>query len=166
MSESVYEFKGMNGTLSIYPDHLVISREGFIAFSTQGVKGERTYFYRDISAIEYKRPSFVSNGYFKVNIAGSQSGATHVGLISSSKESMKDENTVLLRAFNKKVGDQTDEIYEYVNKQLAIYKQQAPLQSTAGVSSADEILKFKKLLDAGIITQEEFDQKKKELLGI
>ncbi|UYZ34963.1 SHOCT domain-containing protein [Clostridium beijerinckii] len=34
------------------------------------------------------------------------------------------------------------------------------------VSSADEILKFKSLLDNGIITQEEFESKKKQLLGI
>ena len=34
------------------------------------------------------------------------------------------------------------------------------------VSSADEILKFKTLLDQGIINQEEFDKKKKELLGL
>lgn len=33
-------------------------------------------------------------------------------------------------------------------------------------SNADEIKKFKELLDEGIITQEEFDKKKKELLGI
>lgn len=33
-------------------------------------------------------------------------------------------------------------------------------------SEADEILKFKNLLDNGIITQEEFNIKKKELLGI
>ena len=33
------------------------------------------------------------------------------------------------------------------------------------VSTADEILKFKSLLDLGIITQAEFDRKKKELLG-
>ncbi len=33
-------------------------------------------------------------------------------------------------------------------------------------SEADEILKFKELLDKGIITQEEFDAKKKQLLGL
>ena len=32
------------------------------------------------------------------------------------------------------------------------------------VDSADEILKFKELLDAGAITQEEFERKKKEIL--
>lgn len=34
------------------------------------------------------------------------------------------------------------------------------------LSSADEIIKYKKLLDDGIITQEEFEAKKKQLLGL
>ena len=34
------------------------------------------------------------------------------------------------------------------------------------VSAADELKKFKELLDAGVITQEEFDAKKKQLLGL
>ena len=40
----------------------------------------------------------------------------------------------------------------------------APQQAT--VSAADELKKFKELLDMGAITQEEFDAKKKELLGL
>lgn len=38
--------------------------------------------------------------------------------------------------------------------------------SVDSVSNADEIRKYKRLLDDGIITQEEFDNKKKELLGL
>lgn len=38
--------------------------------------------------------------------------------------------------------------------------------SSVQVSSADEIRKFKELLDDGIITEEEFNTKKKELLGL
>lgn len=34
------------------------------------------------------------------------------------------------------------------------------------ISPADEILKYKALLDSGVITQEEFDKKKKELLNL
>ena len=42
-----------------------------------------------------------------------------------------------------------------------------PDENSAAVSSsADEIMKFKQLLDKGIITQEEFEQKKKQLLGL
>ncbi|MFD1863043.1 PH domain-containing protein [Planococcus chinensis] len=39
-------------------------------------------------------------------------------------------------------------------------------QPVANTSAADEIVKFKGLLDAGIITPEEFDAKKKQLLGL
>lgn len=35
-----------------------------------------------------------------------------------------------------------------------------------GTSAADEIMKFKNLLDMGVITQEEFDAKKNQLLGL
>ncbi len=41
---------------------------------------------------------------------------------------------------------------------------ETPLQSN--ISSADELRKYKSLLDDGIISQDEFDQKKKQLLGI
>ena len=37
-------------------------------------------------------------------------------------------------------------------------------QNSPKLSVADEIMKFKRLLDEGGITQEEFDKKKKELL--
>ncbi|ERK48506.1 PH domain-containing protein [Leptotrichia sp. oral taxon 879] len=37
-------------------------------------------------------------------------------------------------------------------------------QNSPKLSVADEIMKFKRLLDEGVITQEEFDKKKKELL--
>ena len=33
-------------------------------------------------------------------------------------------------------------------------------------SNADELKKFKELLDSGVITQEEFEAKKKQLLGV
>lgn len=41
-----------------------------------------------------------------------------------------------------------------------------PASSGSGTSAADEIRKYKELLDDGIITQEEFDAKKKQLLGL
>ena len=40
------------------------------------------------------------------------------------------------------------------------------IQKNEGLSSADEIKKYKDLLDCGVITQEEFDAKKKQLLGL
>lgn len=43
----------------------------------------------------------------------------------------------------------------------------APAAAPTSVSeAADDLLKLKELLDAGILTQEEFDAKKKQLLGL
>ncbi len=53
--------------------------------------------------------------------------------------------------------------------QLLAQKQSIPSTQTTIVesaSNAEELAKFKKLLDDGIITQEEFDAKKKQLLGL
>lgn len=47
-----------------------------------------------------------------------------------------------------------------------ICDKQAPASNNNVPSAADEIKKFKGLLDDGILTQEEFDAKKKELLGL
>ena len=58
-----------------------------------------------------------------------------------------------------------DTIENYINQAKNIIV--SPKTTTVNqVSAADEILKFKNLLDQGIITQEEFDKKKKELLGL
>ena len=64
-----------------------------------------------------------------------------------------------------------NEIYEVVSKLLVERQNQAPKSAAAVVnapsaSNADELKKFKDLLDAGIISQEEFDAKKKQLLGL
>tara|TARA_Y100001970_G_scaffold28497_2_gene34916 strand:+ start:10933 stop:11460 length:528 start_codon:yes stop_codon:yes gene_type:complete len=44
--------------------------------------------------------------------------------------------------------------------------QAASKQDNSDVSSADELIKLKGLLDDGVITQEDFDAKKKEILGL
>lgn len=45
-------------------------------------------------------------------------------------------------------------------------KKSQPVTPPAAVSAADELIKFKELLDKGIITEDEFQKKKKELLGL
>lgn len=50
-------------------------------------------------------------------------------------------------------------------QQMSIFSNSSSSHSSE-LSSADELRKFKHLLDDGIITQKEFDAKKKQLLGI
>ena len=56
------------------------------------------------------------------------------------------------------------EIYDYINERVISLK--SVEISTQNSSAADELKKFKELLDMEVITQEEFDAKKKQLLGL
>lgn len=63
-----------------------------------------------------------------------------------------------------------DEIYGIVNK-ILIERQKEKAKEVAPVTiaqsdEADQLRKYKDLLDSGVITQEEFDAKKKQLLGL
>ena len=56
-----------------------------------------------------------------------------------------------------------------VNNEIELYKQSKKThiyQVENNNSPADEIIKYKQLLDMGILTKEEFDAKKNELLGL
>ena len=50
--------------------------------------------------------------------------------------------------------------------QLICDKQEATKPESGNNSDADEIMRFKNLLDSGIIIQDEFDAKKRQLLGL
>ena len=63
-----------------------------------------------------------------------------------------------------------DELYELISKILVIKQEKKAKREAeanqASVSGADELKKIKDLLDNGVITQEEYDLKKKQLLGL
>ena len=63
-----------------------------------------------------------------------------------------------------------DNIHECIHKALDMAKQfsasKASEATASAYSEADELAKFKKLYDDGVITQEEFEAKKQQLLGL
>ncbi|WP_270273774.1 PH domain-containing protein [Enterococcus gallinarum] len=73
----------------------------------------------------------------------------------------------LKETFNVGVDKQTvDRISSSLNEIIYDLKDNNGTTITAASHVTDEIRKYKELLDDGIITQEEFDAKKKELLGL
>ena len=62
---------------------------------------------------------------------------------------------------------QIEELGSTLTQMLTTQQQsEAAAVSAPQISSADELAKFKSLLDSGVITQDEFDAKKKQLLGL
>lgn len=63
-----------------------------------------------------------------------------------------------------------DEIHNVIS-QIVLERQnkqntQTTIKQKISLSNADELKKFKELLDSGVISQEEFETKKKQLLGL
>lgn len=99
-----------------------------------------------------------------------------VGLLAGLSAKNKNSKIIALK-FNdgqECVVDVDDKIFKAIIKSLAGTKSnfgdnndKGQLENNINNSSqADEILKFKNLLDQGIISEEEFDAKKKQLLNL
>lgn len=91
--------------------------------------------------------SAVGTGMFKAIAVSTSSGKIAFFLIKNRDEIHKCISDLLLERQNKP-------------KEMTTIKQEIPQ------SNADELKKYKDLLDSGVITQEEFDAKKKQLLGL
>ncbi|MBD3365903.1 DUF4429 domain-containing protein [candidate division WWE3 bacterium] len=145
--------KGNNGQIELYGSCIVIKRKGFLAKLTHGfTKGEKTISFDNISGIQVKKPGLTS-GYIQFSISGGNESTGGVF------QATQDENTVVFP--HKKDYPIAEEIKSYILK----HKRDSTLVSTSG-SSADEILEFRKLADAGVISEEEFEKKKKVLLNL
>lgn len=158
------QLKCTNGIIYIYEDKVVISRKTLAGFIAQGIKGDKTIYYKDLTGVEYKKPSIWSNGYIKFIIPGTKEQNQSVTMLGTTMEAMQDSNSLILRAFNKKIPKESEKIYKYILKKIEETKESK--ENNKSNSSADEILKYKHLLDEGIINQEEFNIKKKELLNL
>ncbi|KRM79504.1 hypothetical protein FC84_GL001685 [Lapidilactobacillus dextrinicus DSM 20335] len=157
------ELKGTNGVLIAYDDYVEISRKSLGGFITQGNKGNKKFFYKDLISIEYKKPSKLANGYIQFVVNPEMATSQSVGITGQTNlDASKDPNAVILRAFKKSFAKETEEFYRYVDKRLSYYKTETDRKPT----EINDLRNLKSLLDDGIITQEEFNSKKKQILGI
>ncbi|MFC9539230.1 DUF4429 domain-containing protein [Lysinibacillus sp. NPDC056959] len=151
----IFEFKS-NGKFIVTVDdyNVKIKPKGFSNFINKGgSKGEKSIPIKSITAIQFKEPG-LTTGY--IQFAYSGSSETKGGTMAA----VKDENSI---TFIKKELKQAREMVDLI--ELKRHANSSPAQTSA-LSASDEIIKMKELLDAGILTQEEFDTKKKQLLGI
>jgi len=155
MSELLYELKGVNGQLELYEDRIIIRRKGFLSKMTQGFfKGEKTIYINQITAIQVRPGTLLTNGYIQITVPGGLESKK--GLF----DAVEDENTVMF------VKKDNELVYQIKAKIEELMSRQHTGYTTNQISSADEIRKYRELLDEGIITKEEFEQKKKQLLGL
>lgn len=157
--ELVYQVQGVRGRhLKVYSDRAVIKvTAGIGSFMTGNISdGEKTIYYIDCVGLQFKESGF-QIGYLQFETAANT--------MNQANNNFFNENSFTFD-LSVTTNEHMKEIRDYVQKQIRELKsgQGRPIQ--AAPSPADELKKFKELLDMGAITQEEFDIKKKQLLGL
>lgn len=154
----VFDLQGVRGRyMKVYDNRAIIGvKAGVGAFITGNVSdGEKTIYYKDCIGVQFKE-SGVQIGYLQLETAS--------GIMNMKQSNFFNENSFTFDT-TVQTNDKMREVADYVRSKVEEAKNGG--QTTAKeVSAADELKKFKELLDMGIITQEEFDAKKKQLLGL
>ena len=152
---SVYRLTGTTSRVIVYEDRVDIERTGFLNKLSYGFSGTKSIPMSSITSIQYKAGGSILNGFLQFGVLG---GKERNGGLTGAQS---DENSVI---FSKDKNEKAEKIKAFVEKKIA--ERSSPAQSAGTVSTADEILKLKQLLDAGVITVDEFETKKKQLLGV
>lgn len=133
---------------------ITIRRKGAINAINQGFKGDKTIPFSSITAVQLKKPG-LTNGYIQFSLMGGNESRGGVF------KATQDENTVMYGS--KKLNDQMAELKSYIEQK--IQDLHAPKNVGSTESVADQLIKLKGLLDAGVLTQDEFDNQKAKLLA-
>lgn len=142
-------------TLTVYEDWCTVEAKKNavnLLITEKFFNGTKKFFYADLTAVQFREPGALTSGYIEFEYAGAHSGRGSGAYISENSVTFDEPHRDLMR-----------EIYTYIDGRVTAIKR-AKTAPTAALSPADELKKFKELLDDGVITQEEFDAKKKQLL--
>ncbi|RGU91289.1 hypothetical protein DWW31_14170 [Clostridium sp. AF15-17LB] len=131
---------------------------GALNYFNKGMVGEKVIPFRNITAIQLKSPGALTSGYIQFVQFGSESKG---GL----SNAIKDENSIV---FTK--GDEEKcmlELKAFIEYKIYAGENSSTKKSVAKVDiNYDALKQLKELLDDGIITDDEFRDKKRQLLGL
>ena len=150
MEKILKQAKGINGQLELLEDRIRITRKGVTSFLIFPFRGEKEIFIKDISSIHFKKAGLMTNGFIQFSFFGGTEAKG--GLFQATRE----ENTIMFRKSQQKVFEEIKEMVEEKTKE--------PKEKTG--SNLEDLGKLASLKEKGIITKEEFQKKKKEILGL
>ena len=159
---AVYFLEGARGRIiTVYDDKVVLTTRVTAGSLIAGnaTDGEKTIYYVDCIGVQFKRGG-MTLGYLQFETAS--------GIMNNRASNMFNENSFTWDP-SALSNETVEEVANFVKGKIDECKRSKSMgyaPAPAAASSADELKKFKDLLDAGIISQEEFDSKKKQLLGL
>ncbi len=149
------EYKGYNGTITLTEASITIT-PGIKGILLGGgfLRGNKSIPYSSVVAVQMKKAGMTA-GYLQLTLMGGSEAKGGVF------QAATDENTIMFHAMggnNEKFAEAKSIIEERImtSKSTVVHQR----------SDADELAKFSELKDKGVISEAEFDQKKKQLLGL
>lgn len=140
--------------------NVYIVKQGYMTGHTFG-NGIFSMPHKNITNAEVNY-GFLGNGYFEISAGGMQNTRKSYWSNDPDKSAAKQPNSISIAS--KVVSDSFNYAKNFILEK--VNETHMPVNTVSTISPADEILKYKKLLDEGIITDEEFILKKKELLRL
>lgn len=155
--EPIYKATSVQGqTLLVYEDGVILTSRG--NKSMEELSADlRSIYYSELISMKFKNCGWFP-GSLEFNVKGSEKRLASLSAGTSSETKFAFGNASLYD--NKTLATLMEKIHVYIQLRIDEYQVQTQVASVA-----DEILKFKYLLDQGILNKEEFDKKKKELLN-
>lgn len=148
-------------SLDLYTDKLV---------GKGGPQGDISYFFKNYMRIEWT-PASIATQFAQIVFITPENASNYV--TANNLNALSDSNKIPFCSgmFSyARANEYVKSLFIDIKKAMDAYKEAesnaATTGTTAAVSQAEELMKFKELFDSGVITQEEFEAKKKQLLGI
>ncbi|USD79694.1 SHOCT domain-containing protein [Bacillus safensis] len=151
-----FYFKTSKTRIIIDDNYVRVDKKGAINAITRGFSGEKSYRIDKLSGVQIKKPGLVTTGYFQfLTAAANETGGLW--------DAIQDDNSF---TFSSTESAMAEELKNCIETEQIRQKDQNQSIHVEKSSVADELMKFKQLLDMNAITLEEYNQKKKELLNL
>ncbi|WP_430482833.1 SHOCT domain-containing protein [Rossellomorea marisflavi] len=144
----MFQFKKPKTTVELREDSVIFKRGNNDLMIHKSLRGETKVVYSQIQEIKFKEATWSSSGYLQLSTPRSS-------IVGALRTVDQPQNAVIFKR------DQNEEALKLKNE---IEIQMEQRKKTNMDSTIDTLKNLKLLLDEGVITQEEFETKKREVL--
>jgi hypothetical protein len=147
--------EGVNANLLLLEDRVRIQRREEKAFPHQGFRGNRDVLLSQIASIRLKKATTMGSGFIQFLLTGRNESGNY--------DAARDENTVMFRSAHQA---EFDKIKAAIEMQMTTARTILARPQPRTASYIEELEQLASLRDRGIITEDEFAAKKRQILGI
>jgi len=147
--------EGISANLLLLDDRVRIQRREEKTFPHQGFRGNRDILFSQIASIRLKKATTMGSGFIQFLLSGRNESGNH--------DAARDENTVMFRGAHQV---EFDGIKAAIEMKMTTARTMVARPQPRAASYVEELEQLASLRNRGIITEDEFAAKKRQILGI